>query len=122
MEGGISKYWEQPQEYYLEFTKSPRTSKRWTISLIQKLFAVAWDQRDHHNAILHDNENKFDLVESQRADTAIREEFQIGKNDLPRADHGLFRAGVQRILARTFKNKQRWLYFVTTARQHSTLT
>ena len=117
LEGGISKYWQQAQEYYLEFTKSPRTSKRWTTSLIQKLFNVAWDQWDHRNAILHNTENKFDQAESIKVDAAIREEFRIGKNALPRADHGLFRAGATRILARTLTNKQRWLYFVATARQ-----
>ena len=118
LEGSISQAWRQAQEYYLAFTKSPRTSKRWTSALIQKVFEVTWDQWEHRNGILHDDDNKFDKATELRVDTAIRNQFRVGTGSLPRADHGLFRAGVQRILARTLKRKQGWLHFVRTARQN----
>ena len=116
LEGSISKAWRQAQEYYLAFSKSPRTSKRWTSALIQKVFEVAWDQWEHRNGILHDVDNKFDKATELRVNREIRNQFRIGKASLPRADHGLFHAGVQRILARSLKSKQNWLHFVSTAR------
>ena len=116
LEGSISKAWRQAQEYYLAFSKSPRTSKRWTSALIQKVFEVAWDQWEHRNGILHDVDNKFDKATELRVNREIQNQFRIGKASLPRADHGLFHAGAQRILARSLKSKQNWLHFVSTAR------
>ena len=118
LEGSISQAWRQAQEYYLAFSKSPRTSKRWTSALIQKVFDVAWDQWEHRNGILHDVDNKFDKVIERRVDGEIRSQFRVGLGALPRADHGLFRAGVQRILSRPLKSKQSWLTFVRAARNN----
>ena len=118
LEGSISQAWRQAQEYYLVFTKSPMTSKRWTSALIQKVFEVAWGQWEHRNGILHDDDNKCNKATELWVNTAIRDQFRVGAGSLPRADHGLFRAGVQRILARTLKRKQGWLHFIRTARQN----
>ena len=118
LDGSISQSWRYAQEYYLEFTKSPKTSKRWVSSLIQKVFEVAWDQWEHRNGILHDVDNKFDKVIAIQVDAEIRRHFRAGRGSLLREDQGLFRAGVQRILARPLNQKQRWLTFVRAAKMN----
>ena len=66
LEGSISQAWRQAQEYYLAFTKLPRTSKRWTFALIQIVFEVAWDQWEHHNGTIHAEEKKIDKATQLR--------------------------------------------------------
>ena len=118
LEGSISQEWRQAQEYFLAFSKSKKTSKRWASALIQKVFDVAWDQWEHRNGILHEVDNKFDQETTIRVDAEIKRQFRVGTGSLPQADHGLFRAGVQRILDRPLKQKHRWLTFVRAARNN----
>jgi hypothetical protein len=37
--------------------QSPRTGKRWATELIKKVWTVAWDQWEHRNAKLNDQDN-----------------------------------------------------------------
>ncbi len=57
LEGWIAKEWELVQQAYYQLIQSRRTGKRWLISIIKKLWQVAWDMWDHQNQILHEEEN-----------------------------------------------------------------
>ena len=121
LEGGILQHWRHAQECFLQTSKSPQTSKWWTSLLIQKLFNVAWDQWEHRNEALHDMENKFDQEAILQPNNSIHQEFVIGTHQLPTADQGLFKAGVQHILKCPIYQKQQWLQHVNLARMNQNL-
>ena len=75
---------------YLSTFNLPRSSRRWTSTLIEKIFEVAWDQWEHRNGVLHDPDNKFDEEENLKVNHAIRHEFTMGAGQLQQADKGLF--------------------------------
>jgi hypothetical protein len=56
-EGWISVEWSSAQQAYYTLMKSRRTGKRWVISLIKKLWDIAWDLWEHRNGILHNATN-----------------------------------------------------------------
>jgi hypothetical protein len=56
-EGWIPVCWEEAQQLYYSLIQSHCTGRRWIISLIKKLWNVAWDLWEHRNGILHNKEN-----------------------------------------------------------------
>ena len=115
LEGTLSKQWRVTQDYYLAHVKSPRTSRAWATALIRKAQMVAWSLWQHRNRILHD-EAALDEDTAIQVDADIRQEFITGSQLLPRADRGLFKPGVDRVLTRNLGRKQKWLQQVQAAR------
>jgi len=56
--GWLSSQREIVQQNYYSVTRSNKTGKRWVSALIQKLWDTAWDLWEHHNGVLHQNENQ----------------------------------------------------------------
>jgi hypothetical protein len=57
IEGWIHREWTTAQQAYYQVIKSRRSGKRWTVELIKKLWAIAWDLWEHRNGILHETQN-----------------------------------------------------------------
>ena len=53
VQGCLSKHWQEIQAQYFLTLRSRQSPKRWTSSLVQKLWDVAWDQWDHRNDAVH---------------------------------------------------------------------
>ena len=72
---------------------SKKTGLRWTVALIHKLMATAWDMWEHRNAVLHGaTEDYHTKRETAKADREITKEFLKGKKDILRRHKHLFRS------------------------------
>jgi hypothetical protein len=113
LEGLPTKSRQEAQKIYFSRTGSLRSPKRWVISLIQKLWEVAWDMWEHRNGILHDKEQSIIL---QNLHNDIREEFARGSDGLTREVRTLFNKGCEAVLAKPAEVKLQWLTRVQLAR------
>jgi hypothetical protein len=113
LEGLPTKSWQEAQKIYFLRIGSLRSPKRWVISLIQKLWEVAWDMWEHRNGILHDKEQSIIL---QNLHTDIREEFARGSDGLAQEVKTLFIKGCEAVLAKPVEVKMQWLARVQLAR------
>jgi hypothetical protein len=72
-EGWLHSDWEQVQEQYYGSINSKRSSKRWTIALITKLWEVAWDLWEFRNSAYHKQINQALREDNIVLDIKIRE-------------------------------------------------
>jgi hypothetical protein len=49
--------WREMQSAYYRLMNSRKSSKCWLIAVIRKVWMIAWDLWEHHNSILHEQEN-----------------------------------------------------------------
>jgi hypothetical protein len=80
-EGWIAHDWMVAQQAYYSSIKSHRSGKRWTISLITKLWDITWDLWEHRNGILHDRCN----VVTEREEWVLNREVSDAFNKLQSA-------------------------------------
>ncbi len=66
--GWLSREWKKAQQAYYTSMKSLWTSGRWTVTLIKKLWDIAWELWEHQNGILHEAHNVVSDVELQLLD------------------------------------------------------
>jgi hypothetical protein len=57
LEGWIGIEWEATQQAYYNLTRSKKSGKRWFVSLIKKMWEVAWDLWEHRNGIAHSKDH-----------------------------------------------------------------
>ena len=94
-----------------------KTGLRWTVALIHKLMANAWDMWEHRNAILHGASDDYHTRrETAKVDREISKEFIKGSNNLLRKHKHLFRSK-RRVLKMELMDKRRWLESVQGARR-----
>ena len=94
-----------------------RTGFRWTVALINKLMATAWDMWEHRNSVLHGiSEDYHTRRETNKADNDIKKEFRKGSDKVLRRHKRLFRSRRQ-TLNLHLTDKLRWLDSVTGARR-----
>jgi hypothetical protein len=113
LEGFPAISWQTTQQIYFSRIGSSRSSKRWIIALIQKLWEVAWNMWEHRNGILHDKEQSIIL---QCLNNTIREEFQKGGEGLPAEARALLKQGCGAVLAKSAEVKQQWIARLQLAR------
>jgi hypothetical protein len=65
--------WEAMQAQYYHDIKSRRSSKRWTVALITKLWEVAWELWDFRNAVFHHQQNQSLLEDRSVLDDKVRD-------------------------------------------------
>jgi hypothetical protein len=105
--GWIPVSWEETQQAYYNLVRSRRTGRRWTISLIKKLWDVAWDLWDHRNGILHHTENPLAAEEMHRVDQSLRTSFMsLSQNSLSPCDQYLLRLPLHQLLEKDFSFKK----------------
>ncbi len=115
-EGWVHQDWEKLQEQYYIATTSRRSSKRWTIAFITKLWDVAWDLWDFRNAVYHHKQN-FALREDTSAlDKKIRGLFHnLALTGLLTKDMHLTTISLPRLLLFPRSDKVEWLEQATLA-------
>jgi Reverse transcriptase (RNA-dependent DNA polymerase) len=70
LEGWIGKQWRMQQSQHFLLIKSKKSSLRWTIAVIKKLWDIAWDLWEHRNGVehMHDTTVAHELLNRQIED------------------------------------------------------
>jgi hypothetical protein len=116
LEGFIHKDWSIEQHTFYSTIQSPRNGKRWTIELIKKLWTVTWDQWEHRNATLHDQDNLVRQEEAKILDLRIEQTYQEYQMVLPPTDDHFFASPLSDLLKRSPRVKTAWLQQITAAK------
>ena len=119
LEGFVTKDWADSQSSYYCTIQASRTGKRWLIELIKKLWATAWDQWEHRNAVLHEGENLVQLEELDRLNANITQAYHEYKLFLPTTDQHFFCNPLELILKQGHRVKEAWLKQVTAAKERA---
>jgi len=119
IEGFINREWGNAQQSFYMSIQSRRTGKRWTIELIKKLWMVAWDQWEHRNAVLYDQENLVQKEELLRLNMRITQAYQEYKYILPTTDQHFFTSPLTTLLRKSTRLKEAWLTQVTAAKNRA---
>jgi hypothetical protein len=80
------------------------------------LWRVAWDQWEHRNGILHNQDNLVRKEEERLLDLRVTTAYQDYQNILPITDHHFFTLSLQDLLKRKFRFKLTWLNQITVAK------
>ncbi len=115
-EGWLHKEWEIVQHQYYLTTNSRRSSKRWTIALITKLWEVDWDLWDFRNAVYHHQQNHSLENDMSLIDVKIGDMFNnLATTELLTKDKHLTDISLQRLLLFQRTHKVEWLDQATLA-------
>ncbi len=68
LEGGVLQEWASKQQDYYTWLDRKNTGKRWTTTLIKKLWEICWDMWEHRNGELHNPASPAALREHVRLD------------------------------------------------------
>jgi hypothetical protein len=109
LEGCLSLKWRAVQEGYLRWYRSRKSSRRWTVALIKKLWDVAWDQWEHRNAVLHRQETDRQSLLLRDTDREIRRQYDMGRSTLPRRMHNLLAAPLEELLESAPAVRRQWV-------------
>lgn len=101
-EGMILTDWQCVMNQQLKRMRSQKSSKRWVVLLIQKMWQVAWDLWEHRNGYLHNQEES---LLSIQVNNGIKRQFEL-----------LFQGGPQAIIQKPLEIRQQWLKRVQAAR------
>jgi hypothetical protein len=89
IEGWARRSWVEGQHNYCSTIGSLRTGCRWLIEIIKKLWKVAWDQWEHRNVILHEQDNLVRDLEDEALNRKLSSTYQECRYLLPN-DQGHF--------------------------------
>jgi hypothetical protein len=90
MYDNISVLWQEIQAQYFRQIGKQNSGLRWTRALIQKIWQVAWDQREHRNVILHNSENLVTQAYSVMIASRVQMELETGIQGLLQGDRYMF--------------------------------
>jgi hypothetical protein len=71
-EGCTSQAWEEHQQAYKDWCRTKKSSRRWAIALIQKLWDMVWDLWEHCIGIVHSKANAETVHNMATVDGNIR--------------------------------------------------
>ena len=115
--GRWSKKWRLVQQRYIKQTKSKRSSLRWTTSIINKLLNVVWDIWNFRNSLIHGMGGINDRARHKELNTQIKQQFEIGFNELLLSDHRNYRRHkLHTLLESSQETKQNWIRNLNAAR------
>ena len=114
LEGAPAIGWREIQQSYYEWLGIRKTGLRWLSALVQKLWDVAWDQWNHRNGILHDND---ETLSTLLQDRQIREQYLLGASGLTRDGQIVFCMGLVKTLKLGTELKTAWLIRIRESRQ-----
>ena len=118
LEGCLAVSWRKLQGRFYGWVQSRRSSKRWTASLIHKLWLVAWDQWEHRNGIVHKVGERTTNSEESQLDKAIkRQKRRGGGRRLHPRDRSLFDTPLKRLLRMNVDDKKGWQESMAVARR-----
>jgi len=109
MDGWLSRRWRDHQEKIWKHAKSRKSSLRWTVALIQKLWDVSWDMWDHRNKELYAGTEIQQQITHSLVDDKIKALYAGGAQQLPRDALKFLRQPREMILKYSLASKQIWL-------------
>jgi hypothetical protein len=115
LEGGVLQEWASKQQDYYTWLDRKNTGKRWTTTLIKKLWEICWDMWEHRNGELHNPASPAALREHARLDALITLEYANIRR-LFRKDLRWFRRPRDVLITETLDYKLQWLESVRLAR------
>ena len=117
LEGLPSRKWQLLQQRHYNRIGSKRSARRWLIALLKRLNAIAWDQWEHRNGLLHHKDHPRQVAAIRLLHREIAEEWSSGPADLPRSDRSHFRLTFSELFSKPLSYKKSWLLNVHSARQ-----
>ena len=118
--GFISKKWRITQQAHMKDLRSMRSPDLWMTRLQRRIWEIAWQMWRHRNEFLHNDGTTIHFQETAAMNREIRNEYEIGGNDLPAKYQYLFHGDVEELIQRSIHLKQDWLRSVWVARDHHT--
>jgi hypothetical protein len=110
LEGLMAAEWELVQQAYYMFIMSRRTGKHWLVSIIKKLWQVAWDLWDHQNKVLHEKENSVMQSHQRQLDHLVTATYQrLSTYVIAQSDQYLTRLPLPQLLIKEYEYKKAWL-------------
>jgi hypothetical protein len=101
--------WEESQQAYYNLIRSSKSGKRWVISLIKKLWEVAWDLWEHRNGILHDQNNVVSDKAISVLNQQIRSQYHQLQVGILEFDQYLLKIPLAHLLKKDTTYKRSWL-------------
>jgi hypothetical protein len=111
-EGHPHKIWQTQHQIYLSSTGKGLSSKRWVMSIIQKLWEIAWDMWEHRNGFLHDRCEGYDAQAANAKIRHLREDPLL--RQIPSIKY-LVKRESQDICSQTTAQKQQWIIRIKAA-------
>jgi hypothetical protein len=66
LNGQVLLHWKEIQHQYYIYLGKRNTGERWVWLLVQKNWDVSWDQRDHRNEVVHNQDNLVSQAEEEQ--------------------------------------------------------
>jgi hypothetical protein len=108
--------WEAKQAEYYLWLKKKNTGRRWTITLIKKMWEISWDMWQHRNDELTNPQSMASLREHARLDVLISTEYE-DLLSLATKDRRWFRRPKELIFTEPIPYKLQWIESVGHARE-----
>jgi hypothetical protein len=115
LEGCVLHDWAAKQQAYYDWLQRKNTGKRWTTTLIKKLWEVIWDMWQQRNDELKNPTSSASLREHTRLDVLISVEYN-NIRCLARKDRRWFRRPKEVVYTESIDYKNQWLESVSLAR------
>jgi hypothetical protein len=107
------------QQKYLESIGKRTTGKRWTITIISKLWDIAWDMWQHRNHVIHNTLHSKKQLEMELLGLQVNEWYKQGPEELLIRDRNLFQKSVETLLKGTGNKQEQWVTSVRLAHQQA---
>ena len=108
--GRWHRKWADVQHRHLRQTGSKRSSRRWTVAIIKKLFQISWDMWDHRNKVKHNPGGQAEREANQEIDTLVLQLHALGPPSVHPQDRHLYNnyPTIQELLAEPMETRMRW--------------
>jgi hypothetical protein len=116
--GFISSKWRVIQQAHLKELGSMKSAILWISRFQKRIWEIPWVLWQHRNEFLHNDGATLHFQETAAINRSIREEYDIGGNNLPATHQHLFHDNVDELLRKNITTKQIWLMSVWSARDH----
>ena len=114
--GRISIEWQSVQQKYFEWLGKRNTGRKWAVALIQKIFQVSWDMRDHRNKVCLNTVTPAKARRILVLNALIQDEYERGPTGMTQRDQHWMSRPAQKILDYEFERKEQWVESVQLAR------
>lgn len=115
-DGWFHNNWEHLQSLYYQAIKSQKTGKRWTITIITKLWDVAWDLWDHRNSVFHQKITTSSLIDAATLNNKILHlHTRANAISLATTDRFLLSISLPRLYAFPRIRQLEWIYLTSLA-------
>jgi hypothetical protein len=119
IEGFWASDWRECQTVYLRERQSQRSSALWISKVQRRIWEIAWQMWQHRNNILHNNGKTIHTQETVALDDEIRQEMDLGIDDLHHKYTHLFQHTLHEILHKPMTHKRMWIMSVWSARDNN---